>query len=73
MSDNRFIREPERRHTTSIAKVTWWQLEREGKVPARIKLPGHRIVLWRLSEIREWMDSVASGKQWEPKENSTGR
>lgn len=52
----KIIREPERRDTTGIPKATWRRYERSGLVPKRVRI-GPRAVGWRLSEIKEWIES----------------
>ena len=51
---DRFIREPERVQITGLSRSVWWNLEKQGRVPKRVRI-GPRIVAWRLSDIERWM------------------
>lgn len=59
---DRFVREAERRRITAISRSQAWKLEQEGRFPARIKL-GRRSVVWRLSELTQWLDKQAKETQ----------
>ena len=50
----RFVREPERTRLTGLSRSAWYKLEKEGKVPRRIRL-NPRTVAWRLTELEAWM------------------
>lgn len=53
---DRLIREPERLLLTTISRAHAWRLEKRGLFPKRIRL-GHRCVVWKLSEIMEWLNN----------------
>jgi predicted DNA-binding transcriptional regulator AlpA len=57
---DRIVREPERREVTGIGRTKWWGLEREGRVPKRRLLAGHRVG-WLESELVEWMHAQPVG------------
>ena len=59
----RLIREPEREHITGIPKVSWWEMERQGRAPRRVRI-GKRTIVWRLSDLLDWIDDVADGGDW---------
>lgn len=44
-----------------VSKSTWWAGIREGRYPAAVRL-GARSVAWRVEDIRELIESAASGK-----------
>lgn len=58
------VERPELRHLrlsrvleiVSVGERTWLRWVKAGKAPAPVRL-GERAVAWRLSEIREWLDS----------------
>ncbi|BCK14978.1 AlpA family phage regulatory protein [Vibrio cholerae] len=58
LSCDRFVREAERRRITAISRSQAWKLEKEGRFPPRIKL-GSRSVVWRLSDLAQWLDKQA--------------
>lgn len=62
---DRFIGEPERREITGYSRGHWFRLERDGKVPQRVKL-GARKVGWRLSEIMRWMEARTAERDVPP-------
>lgn len=44
-------------HTmTGLSRTTIWRLENKGEFPRRVSLGGNRVG-WRLSEIKNWMDT----------------
>ncbi|HGS4800643.1 TPA: helix-turn-helix transcriptional regulator [Vibrio cholerae] len=49
----RFVKENEREHITSISRTTWWRLEKAGQVPKRKRIGGSTV--WLLSDILAWM------------------
>jgi len=51
----RLIREAEVISTVGLGRTRIWQLEREGAFPKRIRLPGTKRIVWRESEIQEWI------------------
>ena len=57
--DDRIVLEEERRQLTGYSRGWWFQLERQGKVPRRVKL-GERKVGWLYSEIRAWQRQRAA-------------
>lgn len=57
---DRVVREPERRHITGLARSTWWELERRGLAPRRIRI-GTAAVGWRLSALEAWLGKRAEG------------
>ena len=42
-----------------VSKSTWWEGVRDGRFPKPVKL-GPRITAWRVEDIRELIDSIAS-------------
>jgi prophage regulatory protein len=60
-SDDRLIREKECRKITGLSRQTRWSLEKTGDFPKRIKM-GSRTIAWRMSEVQEWMDSLAESR-----------
>ncbi|MBL4828477.1 MAG: AlpA family phage regulatory protein [Aliivibrio sp.] len=50
----RIVREAERKHITSISRAHAWQLEQQGRFPARIFL-GNRSVGWHLQDLLDWV------------------
>ncbi|MCL1050813.1 AlpA family phage regulatory protein [Shewanella abyssi] len=61
---DRFIREPECAHTSTLSRQRRWLLEKEGKFPKRIHI-GDRTVVWRLSEVMAWIDEVSADRNSE--------
>lgn len=55
-TDERFIRAPEVCRMVGYSRASLYRLERGGDFPKRIKL-GANAAAWKLSEIREWMNS----------------
>jgi prophage regulatory protein len=53
---DRFVREPERREITGLARSTWFELERQGRVPKRHQL-SQSAVGWKLSDLLAWVES----------------
>ncbi|OCG08039.1 transcriptional regulator [Gilliamella sp. wkB178] len=53
---DRLVRERERDKITSIARSTAWQLEKEGKYPAR-KTLGKNSCAWSLVELLHWIEN----------------
>lgn len=51
---DRIVREPERRAITGRARTPWWEDERDGRAPKRVRL-GKRAVGWRLSDLQKWI------------------
>lgn len=43
---------------TGISRTSWLGLVKAGKAPAPVKVPGRRIVRWRASDVRTWVDSL---------------
>lgn len=62
---DRFIREPECRLRTGLARSTRWALERRGLFPKRRRL-ARNAVGWLESELLEWMKSRAAGSEHPP-------
>lgn len=61
MADNdRIIRERERARLTGVSRTGWWQAERTGRAPRRLRL-GLGSVGWRLSDLERWMKSLPEG------------
>jgi predicted DNA-binding transcriptional regulator AlpA len=58
-TSDRFLREPERQRITGLSRMTWWRMEREGRVPKRRKISDNGVG-WLASEIAAW---VAARKQ----------
>jgi prophage regulatory protein len=59
-NDLEVVREAERFRLTKLSRVQWWRLERDGKVPKRIRL-GANSIGWIKSEIEGWIrERVAS-------------
>lgn len=57
-TQDRIVREPERKQITSVGRTTAWQLERRGLFPKRRQLfPHSNNVGWLLSELNEWVAS----------------
>lgn len=57
MSDDRLIREPERRAITGLSYSTWHRLEERGAAPKPVKL-GARAVAWKLSDLQAWVQRI---------------
>lgn len=53
------MREKERLSTTTISRVHWWRMERDGLVPKRVKL-GKNSVGWLRHEIDKWIAEKAA-------------
>jgi prophage regulatory protein len=53
------MREPERLAITGLSRVHWWRMERQGIVPARVKL-GPNSVGWLRHEISAWVERKAN-------------
>jgi len=65
MQADRFVREPERRKITGLAKTTWWRLEQLGRAPKAYQL-GRNAKGWKLSELMDWLNSrTHAGSQTE--------
>ncbi|QSX33959.1 AlpA family phage regulatory protein [Shewanella avicenniae] len=57
-TQDRIVREPERKQLTAIGRTTAWQLERRGLFPKRRHLYPHSAAMgWLLSELNEWIAS----------------
>ncbi|MDW3096537.1 MAG: AlpA family phage regulatory protein [Alphaproteobacteria bacterium] len=54
LNTDRFVTGPECYEMTSLSRVSVKRWEDEGRFPKRITLCGSRVV-WRLSEIQDWM------------------
>ena len=52
-------REPERKRITGVSRVQWWRLEREGKVPKRVRL-GPNSVGWIRRELYDHNAKLAA-------------
>jgi len=52
----RIIRKPELAKILSVSEQTLWRMEKQGELPARIKI-SKRTVGWRESEIEEWLNN----------------
>ena len=50
----RLCREAERKHITSLSRSRAWELEQQGKFPARRKL-GSNSCAWLLSDLLLWL------------------
>jgi len=59
----RFVREQERTRITGLSRASWYRLERDGRVPRRIRIDT-RTVAWRLSALQRWIATVAAGDEW---------
>ena len=59
----RFVREFERERMTGLSRSAWFQLERKGQAPKRIRINA-RTVAWRLSDLQAWIATVAGGRPW---------
>lgn len=51
---DRIVREAERRVITGRCRTGWWQDERAGRAPKKVKI-GPRAVGWRLSDLQAWV------------------
>ena len=47
----------------AVSEATWWRLHAARRTPVPIKI-GHR-TLWRIAEIREWVDAGRRARVWE--------
>lgn len=56
------LREPERRRITGLSAVTWWRLEKEGKVPKHLNL-GVNSVGWLKHELEDWITARANSRE----------
>ena len=56
LTADRLVRERERLLITSISRTQAYQLEKQGRFPARRRL-GARSVCWKLSELLEWVEA----------------
>ncbi|MCH1926395.1 AlpA family transcriptional regulator [Shewanella sp. C32] len=57
-TQDRIVREPERKLITAVGRTTAWHLERRGLFPKRRQLfPHSNNVGWLLSELNEWVAS----------------
>jgi prophage regulatory protein len=54
MTEDRIVREHERRKMTGLARTTWFLLERRGLAPKRVVLVGGARG-WKLSELQAWI------------------
>lgn len=51
---DRIVREAERRAITARSRTAWWDDERAGRAPKKVKI-GPRAVGWRLSDLQAWV------------------
>ncbi|WP_138430918.1 helix-turn-helix transcriptional regulator [Fodinibius saliphilus] len=51
---DRIIRPSELQDILGVTSSTLWRMEKEGRLPARIKI-SERAVGWRKSDIEEWI------------------
>jgi len=56
LTQERIVREAERKQLTTISRTQAWVLEQNGLFPKRIKLSSNSIG-WRLSDLLEWIES----------------
>lgn len=64
----RAVREDERKKITGVGRTNWYELERQGKAPARRRLtPDGRNVGWLASELDEWLRARPVGGPAAPK------
>jgi prophage regulatory protein len=61
---DRVVLEPERQQLTGYSRAWWFQLERKGTVPKRIRL-GDRKVGWLHSELMAWLRERAAARDAE--------
>lgn len=54
MTEDRIVREAERRSITGLCRTSAYVLERKGEFPQRVVLTGNSCG-WRLSELLEWV------------------
>ena len=48
-----------------VSKSTWWAGVKEGRYPQPVKLSA-RTTAWRVEDIRELIDCLNRGDQWNP-------
>ena len=41
-----------------VSASTWWAGVKTGRFPAGIKLPGGQITVWRVSDIRDFLEAT---------------
>ncbi len=56
LTQERIVREAERKQLTTISRTHAWVLEQNGLFPKRIKLSSNSVG-WRLSDLLEWIES----------------
>lgn len=59
---DRLVREKERKRITSISRGTAYNLELQGKYPAR-KVLGTRSCAWQLSELLYWINTQPTNQE----------
>jgi prophage regulatory protein len=58
MTQDRIVRERERKSLTGIGRITWTRMERAGHAPKRRLLTaGGNRICWLYSELQEWIKS----------------
>jgi prophage regulatory protein len=61
LEDLALIRVPRVLELTGVSKSTLYTMMRQGRFPNSIKLPGGRVVAWRVSTIKAWL--LAQGEE----------
>jgi prophage regulatory protein len=56
----RILRRPEVLRITGLSASSVLRMERSGRFPRHVRLPGHAVG-WREDEVQEWIDSLARG------------
>lgn len=56
ISNNRFVREHERKELTALSRTQAWRLEKLGLFPQRVQLSS-RCVAWKLNELLDWINN----------------
>lgn len=60
-----FVRLPTILALFPISKSAWWDGVRQGKYPQPVKL-SERTTAWRVSDIRQLLESVSAGSKKDP-------
>jgi len=56
-----YVRLPQVLSVFPVGKSTFWTMIREGRAPAPVRL-SKRCVAWRVSDVRELLESVVEGQ-----------
>ncbi len=57
----KIIRPAELAKQLSISKVSLWRMEKQGKLPPRVRI-SRRAVGWRSSDIDQWLEELQTAE-----------